>query len=322
MLIRTSMAMMAAAFVALAPAAAPAQNFPDRPLTLTLGYGPGASTDLVARFSAEMLSGELGQPVVVDNRPGANQLIATRYMIQQPADGYSLFFSALTLAYNIHAFKEPNYTLDDFVTIGSVAQTGYTLFVNTKKSGATTLEEFIAYGRANPGSLTVASLGPGSAPAIVAHRINSALNLGWREIQYRSAADAMIAVVAGQVDVYTAAPSTAKAQMEQPDIKVFAVSGEGRSPIMPDVPNFSEVGVSIEDAIVFGVFAPKGTPEPVVEKLRNALTEAKKKPEIRERIETAGFTIVEGDYADMDARLKAAGEIFAEDMRQLNLEPQ
>lgn len=300
-----------------------AQDYPDKAVHLILGYGPGASTDLMARFSAEQVSKLMGQPIVVENRPGANSLMATRYIKQQPADGYTVFFSALTLATNTHAFKEPDYTLEDFVSIGPYAATGFTLFVNTKKSGATSLEEFVAYGRANPRKLTVATLAPGSSPAIVAHRINNTAKFGWREIQFRSAADAMKAVVAGEVDAYTAAPSTAKSFMGgNPDLQVFAITGTARSDIFPDAPTFAEAGFDVPDSILFGWLVSADTPQPIVDKLRALLAEAKADPENIAAVKKAGLGIFQGDHAVFTDQLQGASERFQQDMKDLGLEAQ
>jgi tripartite-type tricarboxylate transporter receptor subunit TctC len=317
---RTALAALAALAIA-APVAA--QDYPNQPIHLILGYGPGASTDLMARFSAEQVSKLIDQPIVVENRPGANSLMATRYVAQQPADGYTIFFSALTIATNTHAFKEPDYSLDDFVAIGPYASTGYTLFVNTKKSGAETLDDFIAYGHDNPGKLTVATLAPGSSPAIVAHRINNTAKFGWREIQFRSAADAMKAVVAGEVDAYTAAPSTAKSFMgDNPDLKVFAITGSARSTLFPDAPTFKEAGFTVPDAIIFGWLVPAGTPQPVVDKLRSLLEEAKADPANKAAVEKAGLVIVDGDYKAFEEELQGASERFLQDMKDLGLTAQ
>ncbi len=151
------------------PAAAQA-DYPNKPIRLVVGYGPGAVNDLVARFIAEHVGSVLGHRMVVENRPGANTALATRLVLNEKPDGYTLLFNNLTLAYNLHAFKEPGYKLDDFITIGAYGYSGYTLFVNTKSSGAKNVEEFIAYGRANPGTLTVGSTGVGSATSLVSSR--------------------------------------------------------------------------------------------------------------------------------------------------------
>ncbi len=146
--------MLGACLAAVGVSHAQAQDYPTKPITLIVGYGPGASTDLMARFTAEHMSQLLGQRIIVENRAGANSAIATRMVARANPDGYTLLFSAFALASNLYGLKEPGYKLSDFVNIGGYGYTGYTLFVNTKSSGAKTAQEFIDFGRKNPGKLT------------------------------------------------------------------------------------------------------------------------------------------------------------------------
>jgi tripartite-type tricarboxylate transporter receptor subunit TctC len=233
-----------------------------------------------------------------------------------------VLFGTLTVATNLYAYNEPGYSLDDFITIGAYGYTGYTLFVNTASSGAKNLKEFIAYSQANPEKIMYSSLGPGSSPALVANRFGTQAKMGWREVPFKSAADAMTSVVAGTVDVYMAAPSTAKASMTNSNVTVFAVTGDRPSPVLPGVPTFKELGFDIPDSITLGVFAPKGTPPEIVEKLRNALEESKKNQDNVKRIEAAGLQVYAGDWHGFDKTLKAAGELFRDDMKRLNIKPQ
>lgn len=310
-----------AASLGLALAApASAQDYPTRPITLILGYAPGASTDLMARFTAEHMSQLLGQRIVVENRPGANSAIATRMVARAPADGYTLLFSAFALASNLHGLREPGYKLSDFVNIGGYGYTGYTLFVNTKSSGARTAQEFIDFGRKNPDKLTYSSLGPSSPPNLVANHFNDQAKMKWREIPFKSAADAVSAVVAGTVDVYFAAPSTAMASMGQPNIAVLAVTGSERAPLLPNVPTFAEVGYPVNDSITLGVFAPAGTPQAIVDKLRKALDDAKKNPDNRKKIEATGLQVYSGTWQDFDRAMEENGKSFAADLKRLGIE--
>ncbi|RDJ20356.1 tripartite tricarboxylate transporter substrate binding protein [Bosea caraganae] len=323
MILKRRSALLMSALIALFPLCAGAQTaYPTKPIRLVVGYAPGASTDLMARFTAEHMGHLLNQRIVVENRPGADSALATRLVKNERPDGHTLLFTTLTLAFNLHAFKEPGYKLDDFVTIGAYGYTGNTLFVNTRSSGAKTLKEFIAYSQANPGKITVSSLGKGSAPALAANRFGTQAKMGWREIPFKSAADAVAAVVAGTVDAYMAAPSTAMASMSQPDIAVFAVTGDVPSPALPGVPTFKQLGYDMPDSISLGVFAPRDTPQPIIDKLRAALEEAKLNDDNRKKVEAAGLQLYAGDWKNFDARLKASGDLYLADTRQLGIEPQ
>jgi tripartite-type tricarboxylate transporter receptor subunit TctC len=311
---------LAAATLSLLAVSASAQDYPTRPITLIVGYAPGASTDLMARFTAEHMSQLLGQRIVVENRPGANSAIATRMVARAAPDGYTLLFSAFALASNLYGLKEPGYKLSDFVNIGGYGYTGYTLFVNTKSSGAKTAQEFIDFGRKNPGKLTYSSLGPSSPPNLVANHFDDVAKMGWREIPFKSAADAVSAVVAATVDVYFAAPSTAIGSMGQPNIAVLAVTGKERSPLLPTVPTFAEVGIPLNDSITLGVFAPVGTPQAIVDKLRKAMDDAKKNDDNRKKIEATGLQVYRGTWQDFDREMEANGKLFGADLKRLGIE--
>jgi tripartite-type tricarboxylate transporter receptor subunit TctC len=235
-------------------------------------------------------------------------------------DGYTLLFSAFALASNLYGLKEPGYKLSDFVNIGGYGYTGYTLFVNTKTSGAKTAQEFIDYGRKNPGKLTYSSLGPSSPPNLVANHFDAVAKMGWREIPFKSAADAVSAVVAGTVDVYFAAPSTAIGSMGQPNIAVLAVTGKERSPLLPNVPTFAEIGIPLNDSITLGVFAPAGTPQPIIDKLRKAMDDAKKNADNRKKIEATGLQVYSGTWQDFDRDMEANGKLFEADLKRLGIE--
>jgi tripartite-type tricarboxylate transporter receptor subunit TctC len=311
---------LGAALAALGFAQAHAQDYPTKPITLILGYAPGASTDLMARFTAEHMSQLLGQRIIVENRPGANSAIATRMVARANPDGYTLLFSAFALASNLYGLKEPGYKLSDFVNIGGYGYTGYTLFVNTKSSGAKTAQEFIDFGRKNPGKLTYSSLGPSSPPNLVANHFDDVAKMGWREIPFKSAADAVSAVVSGTVDVYFAAPSTAMGSMGQPNISVFAVTGKERSPLLPNVPTFAEIGIPLNDSITLGVFAPAGTPQPIIDKLRKAMDDAKKNADNKKKIEATGLQVYSGTWQDFDRDMENNGKLFGADLKRLGIE--
>jgi tripartite-type tricarboxylate transporter receptor subunit TctC len=274
----------------------------------------------MARFTAEHMSQLLGQRIIVENRPGANSAIATRMVARANPDGYTLLFSAFALASNLYGLKEPGYKLSDFVNIGGYGYTGYTLFVNTKSSGAKTAQEFIDFGRKNPGKLTYSSLGPSSPPNLVANHFDDVAKMGWREIPFKSAADAVSAVVSGTVDVYFAAPSTAMGSMGQPNISVFAVTGKERSPLLPNVPTFAEIGIPLNDSITLGVFAPAGTPQPIIDKLRKAMDDAKKNADNKKKIEATGLQVYSGTWQDFDRDMENNGKLFGADLKRLGIE--
>jgi tripartite-type tricarboxylate transporter receptor subunit TctC len=313
--------------VALAGAApfAPvwAQDFPTKPVTIVVGVPPGGSTDLVARATAEKMSKLLGTQVVVDNRPGVNAAIATRQVARAPADGYTLFYNAVNMATNLVAMKDPGYKWSEFESVGGVAYAPYVMFVNTGSSKAKTLKEFIDYGKANPGKLTFASLGPGSSPGIVAERLNSLTGVGYRDIPYKGGAPAMTDLVGGTVDVYFPLANAAAALADRPNMMVFGVTGAKRSEMLPNVPTFAELGYpQMSDVLYGGMWAAAATPKPILDKLRKALADTVKDPEFVATLKKAGLSPYEDDHVKFFAIMREIETITREDYKKFKLVPQ
>lgn len=315
--------LLAASFgLASLTAPASAQNYPERPITMLVGFAPGGGVDITARQAAEHMSALLGQRIIIENRPGANSATATRMVARAKPDGYTLLFSAYVISTNLFGMKEPGYSMSDFVNIGGYGHTGYTLLANIKSSGAKTAQQFIEYGRKNHGQLTYGSLGTASSPNLVAHHFDAIARMGWREIPFKSAADAVAAVVTGTIDVYFAGPATAIAALGHPDLAVLAVTGKGRSSLLPNVPTFAELGIELNDSYTLGIFAPAGTPQPIVDKLRKAMEDAKKIPENRRKVEATGLQVYEGSWQDFDREMEADSKVTAAAFKRLGIEPQ
>ncbi len=169
--------------------------------------------------------------------------------------------------------------MSDFANIGGYGHTGYTPLANIKSSGAKTAQQFIEYGRKNHGQLTLWLFSARQARPTSSRIILTPLpRWAGAKIPFKSAADAVAAVVTGTIDVYFAGPATAVGALGHPDLAVLAVTGKGRSSLLPNVPTFAELGINLNDSYTLGVFAPAGTPQPILDKLRKALEDAKKNP--------------------------------------------
>lgn len=317
----------AALSVALAGATAfgavQAQDYPSKPITIVVGVPPGGSTDLVARLTVEPLSKYLGTRVVVENRPGANAAIATRQVARGPADGYTLFYNAVNMATNLVGMKDPGYKLSDFEPVGGVAYAPYVMFVNTSSSKARSLKELVDYGKANPGKLTFASLGPGSSPGLVAERLNGLSGIGYRDVPYKGGGPAMTDLVGGTVDVYFPLANAASALVGQPNMAVFAVTGDKRSELLPNVPTFAELGYpQMSDVLYGGMWVAAATPKPTLDKLRKALADTVKDPTFVAALKKAAQAPYEGDYAHFLAGMRSVEAITREDYKKFKLEPQ
>lgn len=304
-------------------ATAQAQEFPARDVTLVVGFPAGGGTDLLARIIAEGMSKTLGQRVMVENRGGANAATATRAVARGTADGYTMIFNQTNMAANLTAMKEPGYKWSDFAIIGGMSYSPFVMVANTTSSKAKTLKEFVEYGKANPGKLTYASLGPSSTPNIIAQRFKSVSGIGYREIPYKGAAQIAQDLLSGNVDAYFGLPSVGTEMQKQPNMMVMGTSDRKRGGPLPDTPTFTEQGYpEINDVAVAGMWVPAATPKPVVEKLRKALADALKTPQVQAALVTAGQLVYEETPEVFQSNIEKAGERFREEFNKLGLEAQ
>ncbi len=322
---RHAIAGLAGALAATLPFAnAQAQDFPTKPVTLIVGTAAGGSADFMARIAAEAMSKTLGTRVIVENRPGANAAVATRAVARAPADGYTLLFNANNMASNLVGLKDPGYTWAEFDVVGGVGYAPFIMMANTASSNAKSLKDFVEFGKANPGKLTYASLGPGSTPMLVANRFNEFSQVGYREIPYKGAAPALQDVLGGQVDVYFGLPSGATAGIiKQRNMTAFAITGKSRSEQLPDVPTFAELGYpGVTDVSIAGVWIAAATPKPIMEKLRKALADGMKDAKLLETLKGSGQLHYSGDPQQFLKDMRAFEVLFREDFKKLAIEPQ
>lgn len=302
---------------------AQAQEYPSKVVTIVVGVPPGGSADLLSRITAEGLAKYLGTRVIVDNRPGANAAIATRQVARAPADGYTLFYNATNMASNLVGMKDPGYKWTDFEPLGGIAFAPFVMAVNTASSKARTLKEFVEFGKANPGKLTFASLGPGSATMLAAERFNLLSGIGYREVPYKGGAQALGDVVGGTVDAYFPLSNAASAMLGQPNMTVMAVAGAKRSEQLPNVPTSAELGYpDMKDVNLGGLWVAAGTPAPILDKLRKALVDTMKDPNTLAALRKAGQAPYEGDHRQFDKEMRGLEVLARDDYRKLKLEPQ
>jgi tripartite-type tricarboxylate transporter receptor subunit TctC len=305
------------------PVAGSAQEFPNKEIRLVVGYPPGGSTDLLARIVAESLSKTIGQRVIVENQAGANSAIATRAVARAAKDGYTLLFNATHMGANVYSMKEAGYTWADFAPVGGVAYTPWVIIVNTASSKAKTLQDFIAFGRANPGKLTYATNGSHSVNNLMAHRLNESAKLGWREVPYKGAPQAMQDLQGGSIDAFFGVPITGIGIKGSPNIAILAISDQVRSPDLPDTPTFKELGyTSLNDLATYGIWAPAGTPAPVLKKLRDAVAEARKPGQFTTDLKKLGMDVYQRNVEEFDVEIRAAGDIYGSDFKKLGIEPE
>ena len=301
MISRTLRVALAACLAALGLQAL-AQDFPNRPITLVMPYAPGGPGDTITRVFAGALQKTLGQQVLVENPAGASGSIGTARVARARPDGYTLLMIHVSHATNLAMFKNlPYHPIDDFEPIGS-ATSGPMLVATRANFPAKDLNEFIAYLRANQSKVSLAHAGVGSASHLCGLMLMNTLNVKLNEIPYKGTGPALNDLMGGQVDVLCDQTSGMVPSVRSGRIKAYAAAGRARLPQLPDMPAISEAGVQGFDInISFGLYAPKGTPKPVLDQLSAALQKAVTDPEVRQRLEGMGVSAVPVERARPDA---------------------
>lgn len=279
----------AATLVALGPLlapSAPAQSaWPDRPLRLVAPYQPGGGTDLVGRIVAQKLSDSLGQPVVVENRSGAAGTIAGRYVAGSPPDGYTLLIDSLSIAQNASRFRNPPFDAENgLLPIAQLVELPFVIAVN-RDTPARSVRELVELAKRQPGSLNVAE--SGTSPRLVAELFRLIAGLEFTFVPYRGSAPAVAAVLSGEVNMFFSDLPSIAQHITRPDspVAALAITSRQRSPLLPDVPTAREVDMpDFEVMSWYAIFAPRGTPTEIAQRLNREINAALEAPDVRARL--------------------------------------
>jgi tripartite-type tricarboxylate transporter receptor subunit TctC len=281
------------------------QNYPNKPIRLVVGYPPGGSGDFTTRLIADELSKDLNQSVLVENRPGAGGAIASEFVAKAAPDGYTLLNQG-NHAINKNLYKELRYDDKDFIPICRVAN-GATVLVVNNDTPFKTAKELVAYAKANPGKLFLASAGVGSAPHLAGVGFEAAAGIKFSTVQFKGGGPASQSLIAGDTQVMFATSPTVMGFIKGNRMRPLMISMKKNSPAIPGIPGSDEAGVpGFESTFWFGLYAPAGTPMEIVRRLHAAAAKGLAKPEIRERIASQG----------MDAAPSASPEAFAREIRE------
>lgn len=265
-------------------------GFPDRPIRVIVSFAPGGAADQIARAISQPLQQALGQPVVVENRAGANGNIAGEYVAKSPADGYTLLMSSGgTVSINPHLYpRMPFDPMKDLVPVAAAARVLVFLQVNPQKVPVNTATEFLALLRAQPGKFTFGSPGNGSSPHLAAEMMKASANVFATHIPYRGAAPALQDLLAGQID-FMFDPGIGLQHARSGKLRLLAIGSPKRVPQFPDVPTLEEAGLKGFDAdTLFGIYAPAGTPAAVVQRLNGEINRILQSPPFIERMNALG----------------------------------
>jgi tripartite-type tricarboxylate transporter receptor subunit TctC len=271
--------------LALAPVAF-AQDYPAKPIRLIVPFGAGGGSDYVGRLVAQKLTEQMGQSVVVENRPGAASLVGTELAAKSAADGYTLLLADSGFTINPAFYKSTKYDpLKDFDPITVVAETPYVLVVNPALPYAGSLGEFLAAAKAQPGAINIGSAGNGSGTHMSGELFKLRAGLNLTHVPYKSAGASVADVVSGQIQYSMSSPPAALPLAKSGRVKILAAAASKRSPLLPDVPTFAEHG--IDGVLVsnwYSVVSVGGTPKPVIKRLHDELMKALASPDMRERL--------------------------------------
>lgn len=307
-----------ASFVLIATAVN-GQTFPNKPIRIVVTFPPGGSADLLARALGEKLSTSMGQPVVVDNKPGAGGIAGAEFVTKATPDGHTILFANTNIAINPSLYGKLPY--DTATALAPVVMLAYvpSLIMVSDKSPANTIQEFIALAKAKPDSLNYSSAGSGTFPHLAIELFKMQAGISVTHIPYKGAAPALNALLAGEVQLLCNDMLTGSQYVKAGKLKALAYTGVSRAPTLPQIPTMAEAGLKDYVAVGWqGIMVPSGTPQAVVDKLNSEFNKALSDPALRQSLTSQGLVLSGGtpkqfaDYIVQDterwrAVVKASG---------------
>jgi len=298
-----------------------AQTYPTRPVRIIVGFAAGGPADIVARLIAQWLSERLGQQFVVENRTGAATNIAAEAVVRAPADGYTLLFVTAANAINTTLYEKLSFNLSrDIVPVASLIRAPSVLEVNPSVP-AKTVPEFIAYAKAHPGKLIMASGGIGAPSHVFGELFKFMTGVNLVHVPYRGAAPAVTDLLAGQVQVYFDPIPNSIGYIRAGKVRPLAITSATRSEALPDVPTVSEFVPGYEATTWYGVGVPRNTPAKIVDKLNKEVNAALDDPKIKARLADLGGTVLPGSPADFGKLIADETEKWGKVIRAANIKP-
>jgi tripartite-type tricarboxylate transporter receptor subunit TctC len=304
-----------AAALPFAPHAAQAQAYPARPVRMVVPVAPAGTTDIVARLMGQWFSERLGQQFVIDNRPGGGGNIGAEAVIRAAPDGYTLLMWDVTPAINSSLFDKLNFNfIRDIAPVAGIVRVANVMVVNPSFP-AKTVPEFIAYAKANPGKINVASAGIGTANHLSGELFKAMTGVDMAHVPYRGGGPAIADLLGGQVDVTFAVVTTAIEYIRAGKLRALAVTSATRQQSLPDIQAMADFVPGYEASGWFGIFAPRNTPAEVVDKLNKETNAALADPQMKARFADLGGESIEGSPSDFGRLLTADTDKWAKVIR-------
>ncbi len=298
-----------------------AQAYPTRPVRVIVGFTPGSAPDIVARLMGLWLSERLGQQFLVENRPGAGTNIGTEVVVRAPADGYTLLLVGAPNAINTTLYDKLSFNfLRDIAPVAAISRERIVMVV-PPSFPATTVPEFIAYAKANPGKVTMASPGNGSSPHVSGELFKMMTGIDMIHVPYRGGGQVMTDLIAGQVQVSFIGLTVAIEHIRSGKVRALAVTAATRSDMLPDIPTVGDFVPGYEASAFWGVGAPRNTPAEIIDKLNKEVNAALADPEIKSRIADTGGTVLPGSPADFGKFIADETEKWAKVIKFAGIKP-
>jgi tripartite-type tricarboxylate transporter receptor subunit TctC len=311
-----------AVLVAASSAALAQASFPTKPIRLVVPLAPGGGGDLVGRMIGQKTSEALGQPVVVDNRPGGSTIIGTEIVARSTPDGHTLVMATSSHVINPSLYKLPFHPVKDFTGVAFIGTSPMMLTVNPKVA-AKTVKDLIAIAKANPGKLNFGSSGTASIVHLAGELFNLSAGVKTVHIPYKGTGPALTDLLGGQIDIMFASPVPTVPHVKAGRLRALAMASLQRHPAMPELPTISESGLpGFEAATFFIVLGPAGMPRAVVSRLNAEMTKAAQLPDVRERLTAEGANIVAGTPEQAMAHIQAEVARWMQVVKAAGIKPE
>jgi tripartite-type tricarboxylate transporter receptor subunit TctC len=308
----------AAALPALSHGAA-ALDYPNRPVRIVVGFPPGGPTDIFARLIGDWLSKRLGQPFVVENRPGAGSTIGVEIVVTAPADGYTLLLISTSAVISASYYQKLSFNLvRDIAPVCGVALEPLVMVVNPSVP-AKTVPEFITYAKSNPGKIVMASVGNGTTPQMTGELFKMMAGVDLLHVPYQGASPALTDLLGGRAQVMFEAMPTLVGYINSGKLRALGVSTATRSPVFPDLPSIGEFLPGYESSVWFGIAARRETPAAIVELINKEINAGLVDPVLSARLNEVGGTPLKGSAADFEKLFAGDSEKWSKVMKTANI---